>query len=156
MSVADELEVEQEAPLPALYEHCRTVYKLMEEEAKLIHPDQGGTTLVWEGHLTKLFQRLHLSVPYYTSVTRELKRMGCVTQKRRGGGNAPSQWIILTEPTEELFRSNGNRTGYTHNKRRTRLDMLQQQVADLARSYAKIEADYDTIIEILQEREGNV
>lgn len=60
--------------------------------------------IVWEGFLTRFItEELHLSVPYYSSVTLALKRMGCIKQLRRGGGSSPSQWELITEPTEELF-----------------------------------------------------
>lgn len=151
---------EEQDVLPAIFEHCVNVYKRMESEARL-HPSEYGDktfpngSLIWEGHLTKLFASLHLSVPYYTSVTRELKRMGCVAQKRRGGGNAPSQWIILTEPTEELFRQDDDRsTRSLAAKRAGKIGMLEQQVKDLSRTVMKIASDYDTIIQVLQEKEG--
>lgn len=150
--------IEQEA-LPAIYEHCQNVYRQMESEAKLHASEYKDETfpnakLVWEGHLTKLFNRLHLSVPYYTSVTRELKRMGCIKQLRRGGGNSPSQWLIMTEPTEELFLSDseGNASGERLRKN-DRMGMLEQQVRDMAKRQTKIEADYEAILDVLQERE---
>jgi hypothetical protein len=149
--------VEQDT-LPALFEHCQNVYKQMEAEAKLIPqgdvpPRSEMHQLIWEGYLTKLFASLHLSVPYYTSVTRELKRMGCVRQKRRGGGNAPSQWEIVTEPTEELFRSDMNRTQGLAAKKRGESAMLRQQVHDMSLRLSKVEADYEAIIDILVEKE---
>jgi hypothetical protein len=148
---------EDQEALPAIFEHCRTVYQEMEREAHLVEVGDYGQEevkqLVWEGHLTKLFARLHLSVPYYTSVTRELKRMGCIAQKRRGGGNAPSQWLILTEPTEELFRQDNKASGRA-SKRATKVEMLEQQVRDLTTVVSKIQSDYDTIITILQEKES--
>jgi hypothetical protein len=151
-------ETDTDEALPAIFEHCRTVYKEMEAEANLVSREgegiDGSAELIWEGHLTKLFARLHLSVPYYTSVTRELKRMGCIRQRRRGGGNASSQWIILTEPTEELFRSDQNRTSGIAAKKANKLEMLEQQVKDLSRTVQKIADDYDIIITILQEKEG--
>jgi hypothetical protein len=146
---------EEEVPtLPAVFEHAANVYKVMEEEAKLVEAAEYGHVLIWEGHLTKLFSRLHLSVPYYTSVMRELKRMGCVTQKRRGGGNAPSQWLILHEPTEELFRQDNSSSGNHSTRRQTKLQMLEQQVRDQGRIIAEIQTNYDLIIDILQEREA--
>src|ERR1700712_664095 len=101
----------------------------MEEDAVL---DGEHNHLIWSGHLTKLFAELHLSVPYYTSVTRELKRMGCVQQKRRGGGNAPSEWYVLTAPSEEAFRAD---TRVDHVAvRKTKIGMLEQQVKDLTKT----------------------
>src|SRR4051812_21707024 len=123
----------------------------MEEEAKLV-----DNALIWSGHLTKLFARLRLSVPYYTSVTRELKRMGCIRQLRRGGGNAPSQWLILTEPTEELFRETSTQTGNMTSQRRTKLAIMEQRINDLAGRVNKVEATGEAIMDILQEREANV
>lgn len=151
--------VEEQEALPAIFEHCQNVYAKMESEAQLVHvPSNYGREedveqLVWEGHLTKLFAQLHLSVPYYTSVTRELKRMGCIVQKRRGGGNAASQWVLLTEPTEELFRTESTYTPRSA-KAATRMDMLEQQVRDMSKTVNKIESDYDTIVQVLKEKEG--
>ncbi len=59
---------------------------------------------MYEGMLTKLITvELNLSVPYYTSILRALKRMGCVRQIRRGGGTSASQWELICPPTEEAF-----------------------------------------------------
>lgn len=73
-----------------------------------LDPDAEDTTashiIVYEGFLTQLITgRLNLSVPYYTSVRKSLIRMGCVRQLRRGGGNSPSQWEMIYEPTLEAF-----------------------------------------------------
>jgi hypothetical protein len=133
--------------LPAIYEHCKTVYNQMEEEAKLV-----DGTLLWEGHLTKLFGRLHLSVPYYTTVTRELKRMGCIKQWRRGGGNASSMWEVVMPPTQQAFLDNGS---YANARRRSRIERLEQQVREHGTVIAKIQTDYEAIIDILVEREKN-
>ena len=149
------VEMEQET-LPAIFDHCVNVYKRMESEAQLVQApaEEGGEQyLVWEGHLTKLFAALHLSVPYYTSVTRELKRMGCIAQKRRGGGNAPSQWLILTAPTEELFRMD-NKLVSRATQKGNKIEMLEQQIRDLTATVTKIISDYDTIITVLSEKEG--
>jgi hypothetical protein len=150
-----EIDLEEEKALPAVYEHAVNVYKTMEAEAELAELDEytREARLIWQGHLTKLFARLHLSVPYYTSVTRELKRMGCVKQLRRGGGNAPSQWLILTEPTEELFRDLGTRTGNLARRRQTRMEALEQRVNDIVVEHNKMREDFALIIEILQEKE---
>jgi hypothetical protein len=155
VSVAEE-EVQ---PLPAIFEHAKNVYNEMERTAVLYTPPEGTpgeARLVWEGHLTKLITGapLHLSVPYYTSVTRELKRMGCIRQLRRGGGNAPSQWLLLTAPTEELFRSEHNKTGNMTARRRDRIAALEQRVADRDQIIAEIQTNYEAILDILHEREN--
>jgi len=91
-----------DAPV-ALYGHCSITYQTMLSEATAIVIDD-RTIVVWEGMLTRLItSQLNLSVPYYTAVTKALKRMGCIQQLKRGGGTAPSQWELLKEPTEELF-----------------------------------------------------
>jgi hypothetical protein len=161
MPIAEEgLDKVEAETLPAVFEHACNVYRLMESEAKLVQrlglspEEQGGDRdLIWTGHLTKLFGRLHLSTPYYTSVTRELKRMGCISQKRRGGGNAPSEWYILQEPTEELFRKD-NRTGHLATRRHDRVSALEQQLRDQSKVIARIQADYEAILDILQERDS--
>lgn len=160
MTTATSEEAAEPDVLPALFEHCQNVYKQMEAEAKLVPigdtalEREENHQLIWEGYLTKLFASLHLSVPYYTSVTRELKRMGCVRQRRRGGGNASSQWEIVTEPTEELFRSEMNRTQGLAAKKHSKVDMLEQQVKDLTRMVTKVNTDNEAIMDILMEREG--
>jgi|1185.fasta_scaffold65760_3 hypothetical protein len=143
---------EDEAPLPAIFGHACTVYKEMESEAELTTEE--NPQLIWEGHLTKLVARLHLSVPYYTSVTRELKRMGCIKQLRRGGGNASSQWLLVTEPTEELFRDLSTQTGNLTKRRLTRLDILENRLNSIVKEHNKMREDYALIIEILQEKES--
>lgn len=81
--------------MPAVFNHCVRVYAAMESEV--------NTDRIWEGALTKLLPTLNLPAPYYTNITRELKRMGCVALKQRGGGGAVSQWHVITPPTKELW-----------------------------------------------------
>jgi hypothetical protein len=89
--------------LPAIYEHCCNTYKAMLQEATSI-ASTGGTIIVYEGFFTALItQKLRLSVPYYGRIRDLLVDMGCVKQLKRGGGTAPSQWEIITEPTREAF-----------------------------------------------------
>lgn len=91
----------EEAP-PKLFEHCNKVFSAMKAEAK---PTQieGEHALVYEGFLTRLFNQLELATPYYTSVMQRLRKMGCVRQLARGGGNAPSKWLLLDDPSWEAF-----------------------------------------------------
>lgn len=95
--------------LPVLYHHCVEVYDKMFSQATNRMVQLAGQTvdvLVYEGFLTKLItQQLNLSVPLYTTVTRALMAMGCVSQIRRGGSTSPSQWRLYYPPTEDLFRS---------------------------------------------------
>lgn len=105
----------QEPPI-TLYLHCKKAYDVMFANSREVFPDATtdefnkaivpDSMIVWEGMLTRLITLdLSLSIPYYTSITRALKNMGCIRQLRRGGGNSPSQWELITEPTEEKFNS---------------------------------------------------
>jgi hypothetical protein len=89
---------------PALFDHCVEVYKELCRRAE----EQGQSEEdypTWEGFTTKVFKDLRLSVPYYTAVMNALKKMDCVRQLKRGGGGAPSRWLLLQEPTRELFET---------------------------------------------------
>ncbi len=84
---------------PALFEHVSTIYNAMKAEVEI---DKDGNK-VWTGFATHLFKEHDLSVPYYTQVMRMLQAMDCLRQLRRGGGTAPSKWLLNQEPTMELF-----------------------------------------------------
>lgn len=121
--------------LPAVYEHCRAVYTAMVEKAQERSIDE-VPTLVYEGSLTKLFNRLGLSVPYYTSCMTELKRMRCVEQLRRGGGGSPSIWALYGEPTPDVWRSTIHRTVKT---KASKTSQIESQVRDLNTRVNKLE-----------------
>jgi len=100
----------------ALYEHCVLVYDEMSKRAKeklTIELSEGDTRTVpvYEGFLTRLFEEVNLSVPYYTQVVRMLKGMECINQIRRGGGTAPSRWILLGEPTAIAYKAAQSKPG---------------------------------------------
>lgn len=90
---------------PAMFNHCITVWDAMREEATEMQDH-----LVYEGFLTKLFEKCYLSVPYYTHVMDELQRMGCVVQLRRGGGSAKSQWELVQRPNPTLWEQRSGRS----------------------------------------------
>lgn len=93
----------EDAP-PALYGHCSTVFNEMLTGAKSHVNPQGDTIAIWEGGLVKLITgTLYLSIPYYSSITQALKRMGCISQMKRGGGSGDSQWELHYAPTLEMF-----------------------------------------------------
>mgnify|MGYP003141237426 CR=1 FL=1 len=103
-----DLEPKIKSDPPALYGHCVTVYERMslvanEELTIEIAEDDERIVQVYEGFLTRLFEEVNLSVPYYTQVVRMLKGMNCINQIRRGGGTSPSRWVLLGEPTSEAF-----------------------------------------------------
>jgi hypothetical protein len=88
--------------IPAAYEHAVLIYEAMAKEAKVQEVDKQEVP-VYTGFLTKLFAKERLSVPYYTSVMRDLSGMDCVRQLRRGGGSSMSSWALVQSPTPELF-----------------------------------------------------
>ena len=116
---------EQSAP-PKLYEHCVTVFEQMKKEAAATSVE-GTHAFVYEGFLTRLFNKLSLATPYYTSVMQALRKMGCVKQLSRGGGASPSKWELLQEPTVELFTA--AQTKKLHDN--TWRGQLEHQVRDL-------------------------
>lgn len=130
----------------ALYQHCVKVYEEMLSTAKVAtsEGDQGHYEyVVWEGMLTTLItSKLNLSVPYYTSVTRALKRMGCIRQIKRGGGTAPSQWELIREPTEQLF----NETKPLKAKAQDKYALMQDQITNLNKRVAVLERALKRIV----------
>jgi len=132
---------EQEAPLPALYNHCVAVYAAMEKKAYPVSVE-GLRMLVYEGKFTQLVGGVGLSVPYYTSVRQALMSMGCIRQLRRGGGGALSQWELVRQPTHELWATVEQPKG---NARRTTGEVeqaiasVQQVQRDLAQRVSALE-----------------
>jgi hypothetical protein len=91
-------------PKAADWFHCQKVYQAMANESKLVELDGEEKQAVYEGFLTALVtKKLSLSTPYYTKITSLLKAMGCIRQLRRGGGNSPSQWLLVKAPDQEDF-----------------------------------------------------
>lgn len=121
---------------PALYGHCEQVFAEMDARATLQEID-GQEAKVYTGHLTKLFEDLRLSVPYFSSVMNQLKGMDCVRQLRRGGGSAPSVWLIVQPPSIDMFEA--GREPSKAQARTGRLDVLEQQVRDLAKRIQALE-----------------
>jgi hypothetical protein len=100
-TVTDISDVVRPDAIPAMYEHAAAVYAAMREVAV---QDETTGQVVYEGHLTALFRKLHLSVPYYTHIKNRLVNMGCIEQLRRGGGTAQSRWILWKVPTLEEYK----------------------------------------------------
>jgi hypothetical protein len=125
----------QTTELPVLYQYCRDVYDKMLAQAFKVGGRDGSDgyepeMIVYEGRLTDLITKeMHLSVPYYTHTMRELKRMGCVRQLRRGGGTSPSQWEMLHEPTPELWYAD---SGPIRQSQSDEKAILNQQIRGLS------------------------
>jgi hypothetical protein len=133
--------------LPAMFEHCVRTYREMLSEAHGV-----GDVIVYEGYLTTLVtQKVNLSVPYYGRIRTLLIDMGCVRQLKRGGGTAPSQWELITEPTEEAFRrcySAVQTTGVT------RLGKTNERVAALEREISQLKTQVADINQFLADQFG--
>lgn len=136
MTEPGELEV-----LPAQFEHACKVYKQMCEEARM---DEELQCLVYEGHLTQLFRKLLLSVPYYTAIKNKLAAMGCIEQTRRGGGQGTSRWVLWKEPTLEEWKAAEVRRPRQGNKNM----IMEQRIRDLTEVNRKL----DVRVETLEER----
>jgi hypothetical protein len=133
MTITDE-----ERPLPALFGHCEKVYTEMENQAER-EPVDDEEQLVYTGALTGLFAGLGVPNPYYTHVMRALKKMGCVHQLRRGGGTAPSKWMLVAPPTEDAFTDlDGSYTDWK-GKRGGKVASLEQQIRDVTRRVSVLE-----------------
>jgi len=134
----------EEAP-PKLFEHCSTIFEAMKRESSP-QKVEGAHTLVYEGFLTRLFAERGMATPYYTTVMRRLKAMGCVRQLSRGGGNSPSKWELLEEPTIEKFEQ--------FEEARFRADTKLGQTMDGVKSLAKRLANVEARLDLLEEKEA--
>ena len=148
--VTPQAEPEEVKPLPALYFHCESVYVAMVEHASvekfhILDPDS-LEGLIYEGFLTRLItSEVGLAVPYYTGVMKELRRMGCVEQLRRGGSTTPSRWVLHFAPTEELFGRPENPITQRHKIQSVR----DQQIKDLTSRMAEVETRLDDLFEVM-------
>lgn len=156
-------ETETSAP-PALFDHCVNTYKAMLDSAKSVTTGDDGedvelsddrlpnSIIVYEGFLTHLVTvELRLSVPYYTSIRKKLMEMGCIRQLKRGGGNSPSQWELIFEPTLEAFTKATPKKTPTQDKDA----MLRDQVAQLAQRVSSLEDTQKAMLEAWSEQFGS-
>lgn len=155
LSEGDILEGIEDEVTPALFHHCVQTYEAMFKKATRQQFDSGSYGVVYEGALTQLVtQELNLSVPYYTHVTRALKQMNCIRQLRRGGGSSPSQWELITAPTEEVFRKEVGTISLTSapSKYATREELahLQQQLSDQGKIITELSTNFNRILEGLK------
>jgi len=124
--------------IPALYEHACRVYDEMYKHSSVEEHQQGSmftaSLRVYDGHLTQLFKKLMLSVPYYTTIKNQLIGMGCIEQLRRGGGNATSKWVLWSRPELEAwkeFAPKKARRGNATQQMQGQIKALHERVASL-------------------------
>jgi hypothetical protein len=128
---------------------------MLRQSSKQEYKDDDNTmkeAVVYEGFLTKLVtEELHLSVPYYTTVMRALKKMGCVRQVRRGGSTSPSQWQLYFEPTENLFTEKAG-VSNKRNTQTTRLEQCEDSIQALNRRVSTLEQALQNLVR--EEQQG--
>lgn len=130
---------EDQVALPTIYEYSIQTYQAMTEQASseslgAAYGEEEG--LVYDGFTTRLIRELGLPTPYYTKVFKELVRMDCIRQLRRGGSTTTSRWLLLQAPTAELFTKMqpSNKPGGS------RLDVVEQQLRDLRARVSALES----------------
>lgn len=139
----------EEVTTPALFYHCTDAYREMMARANRVELDEGTEGIVYEGFITTFFKdELKLSVPYFSSVTKALTKMGCARQLRKGGSSTPSQWLMITEPTLELFLDYQDRYLAERVRYVTTIqhEGLQQQVRDLTARVNELEKLRDVLL----------
>ena len=129
-----------EAAPPALFEHVQTIYGAMKPNAV---QSESGVGKVWTGFSTHLFEECGLSVPYYTQVMRMLQAMGCIQQLRRGGGTPPSKFLLVTDPTMELFDSACKIPGAYRGSKTAQTD---QMLRDLSNRIGDVEDKLEALV----------
>ncbi len=157
----DRTEVQFEVPVSQNYRYCVDTYNRMKATAQTFTSEQVGSGMretdrpmtVWEGFFTKLItEDLGLSVPYFTTIRRELVRMECIRQLRRGGGSSPSQWELLQEPTEDLWHTAPAKRSQTNSKQ----DANAGQIGDLIRRVETLESHMQVLLQALTEGNAKV
>jgi len=104
---------------------------------------EGVHALVYEGYLTRLFGDLGLAIPYYTKIMNMLKAMGCVRQLARGGGQSPSRWELIKDPTWDLYEPLED----TRSKSQTKLGQTSDMTKNLARRVDALEQLVEALVE---------
>jgi hypothetical protein len=134
-------------PSQALFRNCNIIYDAMQKVSE-IEELEGEKVRIYHGHLTRLFSEYGIAVPYYTSVTRRLRDMDCIRQIRRGGGNAPSVWLLVQAPTEEMFEK-APETLTRPGGRSTMSFQLRQQIIDLNNRLNNQQRDIDLLKDLV-------
>lgn len=130
-STADLLEVLGE---PKLFRHCVNTYKLMLDSS--IEKTDG---VVFVGTVTDLIKELGLSVSYQSTIGVKLRRMGCITMIKRGGGAAKSVYMLHKEPTLEDFNATDDTGDTKYLKKAEDDETALQKIRDLNRRLQAVE-----------------
>jgi hypothetical protein len=145
-------EVQLSAP-PALWGHTQRVFKSMKDGAEL--DDEGR--LIYKGYITHLFRNCNVPVPTYGPVLDILKRIGCITQVKRGGGGAMSEWQILDDLELDAFMAMlGKDMAKSSARPNSKFPAIDQQLDDIRNNIGGIDikqafADQQTQLNKLRE-----
>lgn len=83
----------------------KAVYDMMLDASIEVDGDVDGEMYhVYEGFLSKdMADRLNLSLGTYSPIVNTLKKLECIRNIQRGGGNSPSQWLLIKAPTQQML-----------------------------------------------------
>lgn len=120
-----------------LWSHITSVYENMAREAE-DGEINGKPVKVWKGFATMLLPQLGVSQGYYGKVLKYLSVMGCVANHKRGAGTIPSEWLVLSPPTEQAFML----AKPSVEKGRPRdLAAIEQQLEDIRSALPKVDIE---------------
>src|SRR5438552_16082227 len=89
--------------LPTFFGHAIKVYSMLEREAVGVVREDGTIVRQWTGFFTHTIKDAGFSSAYYSRIKPLLIELGCVTQVRRGGGTAPTVFILNHPPVVDDF-----------------------------------------------------
>jgi hypothetical protein len=113
--------------------------------------------IIYRGYITHLFRDCNVPVPNFGEVLSLLKRMQCITQLKRGGGGAMSEWLLSgTIPTLEAFSKVYGELAAQSSVRISKVGMLEQQMDDVRQNIGGVNipralADLQSQINTLRE-----
>lgn len=107
--------------------------------------------VMWEGSLSRLIATIDKTTSNYAKITNALKDMGCIENRRRGGGQSTSLWMLVTPPTYELSQYIVKDTANSKLQRKVdgAIDSLNIRVSDL-------EAKVDLLVRHIRTLESRI
>jgi hypothetical protein len=79
---------------PRQFIHLHQLYQAMVSES---------TDGVYEGKVVETFQRLNISMSYYTTLFNALKELGCIELIERGVRSRPTKYRLHGSPDEDAY-----------------------------------------------------
>jgi hypothetical protein len=96
------------ARVPAVPRYAKLLYDALYE---LSEPSETGEYRVFNGRVTEIFNRLGISLAYYTQIRRLLIKTGSIEMLKRGGGGLASEVALHHPPPSEENLPTGLTTG---------------------------------------------